>query len=417
MTITGVALVMAVWKGLALLRDATAALALTVTMIACGSLVYAMASPVGYRTIGEITGRPSFATLPVYVGILACFAMGHILTLLWDPRPRRTPRGLRRVVTRWTLVYVLGASVMITTFLLAGLSGPADPLRFNTAFARNPMILLFLTAFLATLTSGTLNTWRKCRQMTLDDPRIQHSVDAFAAAMLAVFGYVVCSAPAIAFAALGNHSLDTLGVFGSTCGVVGTLILYYGLTGAASAAWWRERRDFRSLQPLWDLVVSRVDQDLAFSVEAARGGRLTVNVTFQLHRRVIEILDGIRTLRPWVDPAPMEAVRLLHDGHGAGAGGWAPLGPEDLDAAATAASLRDAVDRLREARQEHGGVPRSRPPAGPPVRLPGDDTPAADERARLLRVSRALSHPVVGAALRAVAEMDRRAPSGSRGEG
>ncbi|MFJ5779955.1 MAB_1171c family putative transporter [Streptomyces sp. NPDC093094] len=397
--IAATAFVMALWKALALLRDATPTLALTVSMQLGGALIYVIASPVGYRTLGEITGRPSFATLPVYVGILVCFAMGHLITLLWDPLLRQKPSGLRHSVIRWSGWYAGGAGLMIVFFALADLSGPADPLRFNTAFADDPMVLLFLAVFLATLTSGTLNTWRQCRTMRLDDPQIQHALRAFAFAMLCVFGYVVCSAPAIALAAVGNHSLDTVGVLGSTCGCIGTVILYYGLSGAAFDAWRRERRDYKALQPLWDLAVARVDQDLALSGGSVHDGRPTMNVSFRLHRRVIEILDGMRALRPWVSAAPMEAVRHLHE-HPSRPD-WAPLKEQDVPAAATAAALCDAVRRLHAERQEQGGrYTRPGPSGEPPVPLPGDDTPAAQERDRLLRVSGALSHPLVAEALK-----------------
>ncbi|MBY8846078.1 hypothetical protein K7864_33400 [Streptomyces sp. SP2-10] len=369
------------------------------TMQLGGSLVYVMASPVGYRTLGGVTGQPSFATLPVYIGILVCFAMGHIITLLWDPQLRQKPSGLRHTVIAWSTCYVSGASLMILFFQLADLSGPADPLRFNTVFAEDPMVLSFLTVFLATLTSGTLNTWRQCRTVKLDDPQIQLALRTFALAMLCVFGYVVCSAPAIALAAMGNHSLDSVGVFGSTCGCIGTLILYYGLSGAAVVAWRRERRDFKALQPLWELVVAGVDQGLAFSVSSIHSRRLTMNVTFQLHRRVIEILDGIRALRPWVSPTPMETVRYLQKR--AAHPSWPPLSAQDLEAAATAAALCGAVQRLHTSGQEHDGQSsRPKPPGGPLIPLPGDDTPAAEERDRLLRVSKALSHPILSEALR-----------------
>lgn len=71
--------VIAGWKCLALLRDRTPTLSLiTVNFVASG-LVFAMAAPAGYRMLGELTGSPSFATLPVYIGILSCFSLLHLL--------------------------------------------------------------------------------------------------------------------------------------------------------------------------------------------------------------------------------------------------------------------------------------------------------------------------------------------------
>ncbi|MGA4947919.1 MAB_1171c family putative transporter [Streptomyces lydicamycinicus] len=398
--------VIAGWKCLALLRDPTPTLSLiTVNFVASG-LVFAMAAPAGYRMLGELTGVPSFATLPVYIGILTCFSLLHLLTMLWDPRLRQSPAVLRRRVTVWSAAYLAAPAVMVVAFCSADLSGPTDPLKFNTNFAGDPLIQVFLAVFLTTLACGTLNTYRRCRKLNPADPRFRHALRSFGTAMLFVFGYVVCSVPAITLAALGNHALDTVGVLGSTFGSIGALITSYGLSGAAVGAWLRERRDIKALQPLWDLVVEGVDEDLAFSVDSARSHRLAWNVGFNLHRRVIEILDGMRALRPWVSPLPAAAVYAAQEQEASrGTADGRPLSEQDLQAAATAAALRDAAQRLQAARLEaaaqgHAGHPQ--PPEGPQVTLPGEDTPASDERQRLLRVAQALTAPLVTTALQVV---------------
>ncbi|WP_336051434.1 MAB_1171c family putative transporter [Streptomyces sp. CA2R101] len=406
LTIALLDFVIAGWKCLALLRDPTPTLSLITVNFVTSGLVFTMAAPVGYRRLGELTGVPSFATLPVYIGILTCFSLLHLLTMLWDPRLRQRPAVLRRRVTLWSAVYVAAPAVMIVAFCSADLAGPTDPLKFNTDFATEPPIQVFLAVFLATLACGTLSTYRQCRMVKLEDPRFQRALRSFGIAMLFVFGYVVCCAPAITLAALGNHTLDTVGVLGSTFGSIGALITSYGLSGAAVGAWLRERRDIKALQPLWDLVVGGVDEDLAFSVDSARSHRLAWNVGFNLHRRVIEILDGMRALRPWVSPLPAAAVYAAYEHEPAqGKTDARRLSERDLEAAATAAALRDAAQRLQAARREaalrgHPGHPQA--PGGPQVALPGEDTPASDERQRLLRVAQALTAPLVATALRAV---------------
>ncbi|MGX1759146.1 MAB_1171c family putative transporter [Streptomyces lydicus] len=413
--------VIAGWKCLALLRDPTPTLSLITVNFVTSGLVFTMAAPVGYRELGELTGVTGFATLPVYIGILTCFSLLHLLTMLWDPRLRQRPAVLRRRVTLWSAAYVAAPAVMVVTFCSAGLSGPTDPLKFNTDFAAEPHIQVFLAVFLATLACGTLSTYRQCRKVKLEDPRFQRALRSFGIAMLFVFGYVVCCAPAITLAALGNHTLDTVGVLGSTFGSVGALITSYGLSGAAVGAWLRERRDIKALQPLWDLVVEGVDEDLAFSVDSARSHRLAWNVGFNLHRRVIEILDGMRALRPWVSPLPAAAVYAAYEhepSQGKPDAGRLSvrdmperdvperdMSEQDLEAAATAAALRDAAQRLQAARREaalRGRPGRPQAPGGPQVALPGEDTPASDERQRLLRVAQALNAPLVVTALRAV---------------
>ncbi|GGU38113.1 MAB_1171c family putative transporter [Streptomyces violascens] len=388
LAISVITLAIAAWKALALRRDPTTTLALTTSMLFCATLVYVMASPVGYRTLGDWTGQPSFATLPVYVGILACFALVHLITLLWDSALLEVPKRRRNLVTAWSVGYVASGCLMVAAFAAADLSGPADPLKFNTAFTDDPFVLIFLAVFLATLTSGTLNTYRQCRRAEVSDPGLQHSLAAFGYAMLVIFGYVVCSVPAIVAAVCGSHALDTVGVFGSSFGAFGCIIMCYGLSGSAVGAWLRERRDYTTLQPLWELVVGQVDDDLAFNPDSTpgQGGKLPANVSFNLHRRVIEILDGIRTLRPWVSQDVIDDVRRSAS----------DLTEADREALAAAVALQEAVQQLHIAREEFAqrSRPDIAPPEGPPVVLPGEKTPASEERERLLRLARSLDHPL-----------------------
>lgn len=404
LTISLITCVIAGWKGLAALRDPTPTLILITTTFVCAVAVYLTAAPIGYRALGEAVGQPSFATLPVYIGILTCSAHLHALALLWDPRLRQTPGKVRRAITAWSTAYAAAAVVMAIAFCSADLSGPADPLKFNTNFAHDPLIFLFLTIFLIMLTCGTLSAWRHCRKMTLDDPTLQHVVRATSISNLFYFAYAVCNAPAIICAALGSHALDFVGVLGSFIGATGAFIASYGLSGAAVSAWLKEWRDTRALQPLWELVVASVDRELAFSQHSACGHRLGWNAGFNLHRRVIEILDGIRTLRRWGSQAPVEAVYALHARHGFQGKDGEPLPPHELEAIATAAALCFASERLQTARRaaSSAGRPgRLTPPEQEAAPIPGEDTPAADERARLLRVAQALHHPLVATALHA----------------
>lgn len=404
------------FKLLALRRDPTPTLALTAAMFLTASPVYILASPVGYRAVGEALDQPSFATLPVYLGILACFAYTHIITFLVDQELQEESGAMRRIITTWTVVYVTAAILMTALFSMADLSQPADPLEFNTHFASDPWALGFLAVFLLTFGCGTLNTFWRCRRLVPEDPQLRHSLKVFGVAMWFVFGYIVLNVPAIVFAAFGNHSLDTVALWGNVTGVTGFLSMCYGLSGSAVGHWLRERHDIKSLQPLWDLVVGGVDEELAFSARNARSTLHVSNVTFNLHRRVIEILDGIRRLRGWVAPGAAEAVHAVHSRRQPG-NPHQPQKPTsaDLEAAATAAALWDAVDRLQAARREwasqgHTGPP---PPPGTAGPLPGENTPAGEERDRLLRVAKALGDPLVHAALQKL-RSDRTASAAAR---
>lgn len=433
------------WKALALLRAPSLAFALQTTTHAVGGTVYVVASPLGYRAVGSAFGQPWLPTLPIYLGILACFATNHLLTVLWTTSGPDQPRQVRRSITTWVCAYCVSLATMVALFLDADLDGPADPLKFNTEQVGDPHVLIFLTVFLTMLSCGTLSVWLRSRRARINDEAIMHAVRWFGISMLVTFGYVVCSAPAIAAAAMGHHQLDGVGVLGSAFGVVGSVMTCYGVSGAAVSTWLGERRDIAVLQPLWDLVVAGVDEELSLGSTRGRPGtgdggashgairtrpNRFVNVRWTLHRRVIEILDGIRELerRSWVRDSPAQAVMELHDAalkvdalRGQLGLGKKGLASPELEAAATAAVLRDAAERLQTAREmghySNDTTPAARVGSAPVA--PGKKTPAGKERRRLVRVARALHQPLVNLSLEAVqsvhaAEGDRQVSAGAR---
>ncbi|WP_148088585.1 DUF6545 domain-containing protein [Streptomyces sp. PanSC9] len=372
-----------------------------------GGVVYAVASPLGYRTLGSVSGRPWLATLPIYVGILLCYGSMQLLTLLWAPAHPGEPQRSRRTIRAWALAYSVSVAIMCAAFLAAELEGPADPLRFNTQQADDPGVLVFLAVFLAMLTCGTLSTWHRTRQAEAESEPVEHALRWFGRSMLITFGYVVCSVPAIIAAATGHHQLDSVGVLGALFGVAGCVGTCYGMSGAAISAWLRERRDIAGLQPLWDLVVVGVDDELSFSPARSSLNRY-INVRWTLHRMIIEILDGIRGLRKWATDEPAQILIALHQNCLANDAvraryRLAPEGmpPAELEAAVTAAILRHAVRRHQAKTTQQAGVAQAATLASPQglAAIPGAKTAAAEERRRLLGVARALDHPLVEAAL------------------
>ncbi|WP_329020684.1 DUF6545 domain-containing protein [Streptomyces sp. NBC_01601] len=405
----GIFFAIACWKGLALLREPTLTLALMTINFFIGGAVYVLASPAGYQWVGTASGQPWGATLPIYVGILVCYGKMHLLTILWTPPRPDEPKSALRMVTAWALAYCTSIVIMIVTFLDTHLDGPADPLRFNTEQADNPRILAFLAVFLVMLTSGTLNTWRRSRRAKVSDVWIAHALRWFGRSMVVTFGYVVCSVPAILAAAMGHHQLDNVGVMGASFGMLGCIGTCYGLSGAAASAWLRERRDIRLLQPLWCLVIVEVNAGLAFNSTRPRPNPF-INIRWILHRRILEILDGIRELRQCITDEPALVLQELHRqslGTAAARARFAlptgGLSPQELEAAVTAAVLRHAVPKLKEQRAQQNSTAGSSAGHGRPAfTVPGRNTAAAQERTRLVCVARALNHPLVEATLQII---------------
>ncbi|MET9427813.1 MULTISPECIES: MAB_1171c family putative transporter [unclassified Streptomyces] len=407
---TGVYLVMAainlvigIGKGVALLRERTTTLALITLSFAVSVLVYAAASPAGYRGLGEATGRPSAATLLVYMGIVVCYAITHVLTVLWTVTASPGERALvNRRARTWAGAYAGVLVAMAVAFWSADLDGlPADPMRFNTDFVEGrPVVLVFLILFLSALSCATLSTARLARRTVPADPTLQHAVRYFSVSMVICFGYVLCNAPAVLFASFGNHALDDVGVLGSLFGTVAAVLTSYGMTGAAITAWLRERRDIKALQPLWQLAVQDVDERLALTPSGS--GLRLANVRFLLHRRVVEILDGMRVLRAWSSTDAVEIIRRHVEASASS------LPTAKRQAVVTAAVLRDASRRLQTARSHAARSRQARliPSEASVSALLGEDTAASDERGRLLLVAAHLDHPLVGSALQELGVQD-----------
>ncbi|MGW3390747.1 MAB_1171c family putative transporter [Streptomyces cinereoruber] len=379
LAIATVNFIIACWKTRAFFREPTLTLALISSSFAISAFVFIILSPWGTRAIvGKLLGTPIFATLPSFLGVIACFAITHVLTMLWTPPPARERYILRRQVTAWTLAYTGAGGAMTVTFLLADLPAQGNVIRFNVEHAGDPYIQGFLALFLGMLACGTLSTWWRARKTKLADERLQHVLNCFSTSMLLVFGYVVFNAPAVVCAAIGSHTLDGLMYIGQMFAAVGALFTSYGMSGAAANAWMRERRDVRVLKPLWRLVYGTRRQGLAHT-----------GVRFALHRHVIEILDGMRDLSFYARPELADLVRSRAD---------ADLSHAQREAIATAVMLRDAATRM-PAPAGQKSLESTSPPATGPVGFPGDDTAASEQRARLLDVAKALRHPLTHEAL------------------
>ncbi len=76
--------------------------------------------------------------------------------------------------------------------------------------------------------------------------------------------------------------------------------------------WWQRRGEHRELAGFWELVY-RTAPDIALipPTPGVRGKSLGDDLDFAFFRRVIEILDGLMTLRAYADPAIVDYARVL----------------------------------------------------------------------------------------------------------
>ncbi|MGW7201020.1 DUF6545 domain-containing protein [Streptomyces chryseus] len=366
-------------------RERSPALRLLATCSGVGVTAFFLASPVVYRAIGNFTGVPNLAELWVFMAILAFFAQTHLMSLVWNPKAAEQEAAPGRPAVRWPLtVYTLVTLTMTTGFLLADTGDEPHPLDFNIAYGQDPGALVMLAAFQLALAYASVATAVQFRRnakvlSTHGDPVLSRALRHISIATWFIFGYVACVGPATIAGAFGVTSLHWLHSLGPVSGSIGSLIINWGFSGAAIAAWRADRRDYRTLAALWQLV-QQADPDVALDKPNQFSDLGLIHVRdFHLFSRMADILGAARSVYPWIHREPAERM--------AKAGRAAQWSEEDIQAAAAAAVLLDAVERKRT----------GQPPAAPGDlgELPGSELAVGAARGHLVKVAKYLTHPLV----------------------
>ncbi|GAA2740002.1 MAB_1171c family putative transporter [Kitasatospora cinereorecta] len=393
--------VVALLKFRAWRRDPSFGLLVVALSIAAPSSAFLFAAPPVYRLIDRVSGLGNLATLLVYLGIMGFSAATVVLALLWTPPEHRdgsriwapTPDGaVRRRVRRRLAVFAVLVPVMVALFLAGGPYRPETPLTFDTTYAPVGDVALFLVIYQGLFAFALLDIGRVClgHASRLPGGWLRRGIRSLAVGALTACGYVLCKITAIGAAYGGVAGLEWLSTgVGPAFAALGAVFITVGFAGPAGAAWARRRGDYRALRPLWDLVY-RADRRLALEAPPApwRERFALRDLEWRTTRRGLEIRDGQLTLRPWVDPAAVEAAEQVAERHG--------LDPDGRAALVVAAALRSAVAALDAGRPAR--------PREEQVVLPGLDADPAEERAHLVRVARALASPATGEAVAGAGE-------------
>nr|WP_202447772.1 MAB_1171c family putative transporter [Streptomyces sp. SID5468] len=365
-------------KVAALRRGFSLSVLVITSSLITGVSAFFVQAPVVYRTLDGAAGRIGFASLIVYSCIVLYGAHGHMLAVVWAAEVGHTPVPRVRIVVHLVSYAVILAAMWAAFWRTRG-GGPERPLAFNVSHADDPDTVVFLVVFMAGLSYSMLSAAWECRRgARTDNPRLRRGLRHISVASLFIFGYVVFAGPSLACAAAGHHQLDVLTDVGSLSGTVGAVILNWGMSGSTVQTWWRDRRDYRRLRVLWETAVGGAERTVAL----APPGRLVERWSllsagaWLLLRRLADICDAERALSPWMNPRLAVVAEE--------AGRRRRLPPEEVRALASAAMLLDAVERKG----------RGEPPGYRATPRPADVAPER-ERAHLVRVARALGHPLV----------------------
>ncbi|GAA2488880.1 MAB_1171c family putative transporter [Streptomyces gobitricini] len=290
-------------------------------------------------------GVGNLAILVMHLSAVAFCVSAQIILLRWASADEEAARKSRY----WLVTgIVLDAALAALFFVADGPERPASD--FDTGSGR-PLILTYLLLFIVSQAVPCVTIFRQCgpyARMT-DNASLRRALRLLSVAAVVLFLYCAARTVNILTAASGID-IGVWKVAASVFSAAGIVLLSLSLTMSswwASAAgvvgWVRRYRAYRALYPLWrDLYESSPD------IVLEPPGASVSDLDYRLHRRVVEIRDGWRDLRPYID-------RTVN-----GAAGADPESREEsLQAFTEAAQIRQALHAKRT-----GTVPPDNKDAG-----------------------------------------------------
>ncbi|MFE9447018.1 MAB_1171c family putative transporter [Streptomyces sp. NPDC006739] len=293
---------------------------------------------------GSFLGVGNLAILVMHVSAVAFCVSAQIILLRWATTDEEAARR-----TRYWLItgFALNALLVALFFVADGPSRPATD--FNTGSGQ-PLVLTYLLVFIVSQAVPCVTIFRQCgpyARMT-DKASLRQALRVLSVAAVILFLYCLARTVNILTAA-GGIDIGVWTLAASVFSAAGIVTLSLSLTitswGASAtrlAEWAHSYRSYRALYPLWrDLYESSPD------IVLEPPGASVSDLDYRLHRRVIEIRDGWRDLRPYID----------RSSNGGGPGTGSPASPgspgspgsteESRQAFAEAAQIRQALHAKR----------------------------------------------------------------------
>ncbi len=278
-------------------------------------------------------GVGNLAILVMHVSAVAFCVSAQIILLRWATAAEEAARRARY----WAITGIALNALLIALFLIAG--GPGRPASDFNSGSGQPLVLTYLLVFIVSQAVPCVTIFRQCgpyARMT-EKAELRHALQLLSVAAVILFFYCLARTVNIVTAACG---ID-IGVWQLAANIfsaAGIATLSLSLTisswgpSAAKLLWWvRSYRSYRALYPLWrDLYESSPD------IVLEPPGASVSDLNYRLHRRVVEIRDGWRDLRPYTD-------RTANGSAGADRG----ASDESRQAWAEAAQIRQALHAKR----------------------------------------------------------------------
>ncbi|UVS79759.1 MAB_1171c family putative transporter [Actinokineospora sp. UTMC 2448] len=329
-------------------------------------LTFTISDPRVWALVSRVSGVPNLALLLSQGAVIGVAASQLAALTYWE----RSAEEARPRVRGQTYAFIGLFAVMAGLFAAADLSTEDTTtavIRYAGNWRYALYLLLYVTAFAVAQYLLVVRCLRYAR--AVEGRWLSRGLRLAAVGAVGGLVYVVARYADVLAGPLGLDPADweVVARLGAGGGGILTLIGFsvpgWGPQVRALRHWLRDYRAYRDLYPLWS-ALRAANPDLALDPEA---GRTAVrDLDFRLHRRVVEILDGRRWLRPYQDPDAVVAPPGLSG--------------DDLRAHVEAAAIAAALSRASVGAAESAAT------------NPVPATPPADaETDWLVRVSRAFS--------------------------
>lgn len=267
-------------------------------------LTFTISDPRAWAWIGETSGVPNLALLLSQGSVMGVAASQLAALSYWERSAEEARPRVRTQIVAFTGVF----AAMAVLFALAGLD-TEDTTTAVVRYANNwyyaLYLLLYITAFAIAEYFLVVRCLRYAR--AVEGRWLRRGLRLAAVGAVGGLAYVLARYADVAAAPLGLdpavwEPVARLGAgLGAILALVGWSLPGWGPQVSALRDWVRDYRDYRALHPLWAALIE-ANPDLALDPSASRTA--VRDLDFRLHRRVVEILDGWRWLRPAVVVGP-----------------------------------------------------------------------------------------------------------------
>jgi hypothetical protein len=262
--------------------------------------------------LAELTGFTNITIIASHAAVVILTTAQQVVLIYWAHRPDEAwPKARQRILAFGVILAALIA--MFLAILPSERQGTSET--SSLLNMHNPAYAAYVILFTVTAAVGQAITlrmsWRFRR--IVDDGWLRWSMWLISAGAILILGYCTLRVVQVVDTQIGidasrwNPVQWLSGDFGSLLEIVGLTVPGWGPALFATAQWIRHYRQHQEMRPLW-VALHQVSPDIALDAPVSRWGDIVSvrDLHYRRYRRMIEILDGLRALRPYLDPTILD---------------------------------------------------------------------------------------------------------------